>query len=247
MKNLLATACLLLAVITTKAQKDDKFFSFDKDFKPVEMKKAEFFVRVRKLAEKEFEVVTYRTFGPRVSKEIVEDESAQVRVGECRYYHPSGYIDSMGNCVRDAPDGDWWFFNSEGKTIRKKVYEKGIVTRDSVIDATIQASTAKAAPVPGEVESSFKNGQLGWMRFLNANFQYPERAQSNKVEGTVVIDFTIDEKGNVLSPQVHKSAEFSVDEETLRLIKKSAVWVPATKDGVPVKSYKRQPITFRLN
>lgn len=91
MKNLITVACLVLAGITVRAQKEDKFFSFDKDFKPIEMKKAEYFVRLRKLAEKEFEAITYRTFGPRVSREIVGDEGALMRTGECRYYHLSGF------------------------------------------------------------------------------------------------------------------------------------------------------------
>jgi protein TonB len=247
MKKLIVSAFLVLAAITAKAQKDDKIFTFDKDFNPVKMNKAEFFVRVRKLAEKEFEVITYRTFGPRVSREIVEDERAQVRIGECSYYHPTGYLDSIGNCVNDLPDGEWSFFNSEGKRIRKKVYQKGIVTKDSVIKAEAQAVKVKADPVPGEIESSFKNGAIGWMRYLNANFRYPQRAQNNKIQGTVIIDFIIDEKGNVLSPKITKSTEYSVDEETLRLISESVGWIPASKDGLPLKSYKRQPITFRLN
>jgi protein TonB len=247
MKNLIATACLLLAVIVAKSQKDDKFFSFDKDFKTVDMKKAEYFVRIRKLAEKEFEVITYRTFGPRVSREIVEDERAQVRIGECSYYHPTGYLDSIGSFKSEVQNGEWWFFNKEGRRIRKKNYENGILTKDSVINVEAQALKVKADPVPGEVESTFRNGSIGWMRYLNANFRYPQRAESNRIQGMVIIDFIIDEKGKVLSPEISKSTEYSVDEETLRLIRESAGWVPASKDGVPLKSYKRQPITFKLN
>ena len=36
------------------------------------------------------------------------------------------------------------------------------------------------------------------------------------------------------------------NEESLRIINSSIPWAPATKDGVPVRSYKIQPITYKL-
>jgi protein TonB len=62
----------------------------------------------------------------------------------------------------------------------------------------------------------------------------------------VVIQFIVDKEGHVVSPEISQSVEYSIDQEALRLIKKSPFWQPAMLDGKIVKSYKKQPITFRL-
>jgi protein TonB len=160
------------------------------------------------------------------------------------YYHPNGFLDSSGHCVKDVPDGDWWFHDREGFTTRKKTYRMGMVIKDSAITRVPQELVQRKMAEPGEVESSFKGGSQGWMRYMNAHFKYPERALNAGVGGTVVLQFIVDENGRVQDPGIHRSAEYSLDEEALRLIKTSPAWVPATKDGKPVKSYKRQPITF---
>jgi hypothetical protein len=46
--------------------------------------------------------------------------------------------------------------------------------------------------------------------------------------------------------EIYKSVEFSLDEESVRMIVKSPRWTPAVQYGKKVKSYKRQPIVYRL-
>jgi hypothetical protein len=40
--------------------------------------------------------------------------------------------------------------------------------------------------------------------------------------------------------------EYSLDQETLRIITSSGKWDPATKNGIPLNSYKVQPLNYRL-
>jgi periplasmic protein TonB len=75
---------------------------------------------------------------------------------------------------------------------------------------------------------------------------YPQRAQNLVKQGTVVIQFIVNKEGHVISPAVAQSVEYSLDQEALRLIKQSPVWNAAMQDGEIVKSYKKQPVTFRL-
>jgi protein TonB len=35
-------------------------------------------------------------------------------------------------------------------------------------------------------------------------------------------------------------------EEAVRVIRKSGKWLPGNQNGRPVKSYKRQPVTFQI-
>lgn len=75
---------------------------------------------------------------------------------------------------------------------------------------------------------------------------YPVRAMNSNVDGTVIVRFIINADGSVSDMEIFKSVKFSLDEESIQLIKQSPSWVPAEQNGKKVKSYKRQPITFKL-
>ena len=245
--KLTALIVSVLLVHSLVAQsKTDKLYVFDKNWKGTDIKNAVYFIRVRTVSDKEFQWTTYQMIGPRISQETFQDEGGKVRNGYCRYYHSNGYLDSVGTYENDLPDGSWWYYNNDGVAIRKKDYNKGLFVKDSVIVPVPKDSVPKAEADPGEVESIFKGGQKGWIKFMNSNFKYPERAQNSNVEGMVWLEFIVDEKGNIQHPEINKSAEYSLDEEALRLINVSPAWIPASKDGKIVKSYKRQPIIFKL-
>jgi periplasmic protein TonB len=62
----------------------------------------------------------------------------------------------------------------------------------------------------------------------------------------VTIGFIVDKEGTVTDPYIAHSVEYSLDAEALKIIKASGKWEPATQNGHIVKSYKTQPINFRL-
>ncbi len=96
-------------------------------------------------------------------------------------------------------------------------------------------------------EASYPGGPQGWMRFLNSRFKYPPEAVKNRIEGTVVVEFLVDEKGRVSKIEAIEGPEIGgLREETIRMIRESGKWVPAMKNKQPVASYKKQPITFRM-
>lgn len=98
-----------------------------------------------------------------------------------------------------------------------------------------------------EIESSYPGGPSAWMRYLNKTFRYPEDAQSNEIQGTVVVQFIVDKEGNVSDVEaVSGPSSGGLREEAIRVIKKSGKWEPAVQNGRKVKSYKKQPITFKL-
>jgi len=97
-----------------------------------------------------------------------------------------------------------------------------------------------------EIESMYPSGPEGWLRFLNKNLHYPDDALNNGIQGVVMVQFIVDEKGNVSNVQAVSGPESGgLREEAVRVIKKSGLWTAAIQNGRQVKSYKRQPITFR--
>lgn len=94
-----------------------------------------------------------------------------------------------------------------------------------------------------EIESSYPGGEPAWARFLLKNFQYPEAAAANGIQGVVMVQFIVDREGNVSEVQA-VSGPTELRAEAVRVIRKSGLWVPAEQNGRHVKSYKQQSIRF---
>lgn len=96
-----------------------------------------------------------------------------------------------------------------------------------------------------EIESSYPGGAAAWQRYLNRNLRYPQDAIDNEIQGTIVVQFIVDKEGNVSNVEA-VSGPKELRDEAVRVIQKSGKWTPAIQNGRQVKSYKKQPIVFRL-
>ena len=98
-----------------------------------------------------------------------------------------------------------------------------------------------------EIESEFPGGAGAWLRYLNKNLRYPDDAVNNEIQGTVIVQFIVDKEGNVsdVTP-ISGPDNGGLREEAVRVIKRSGKWTPAVQNGRQVKSYKKQPIVFKL-
>ena len=107
------------------------------------------------------------------------------------------------------------------------------------------ASVKKTADVITQPE--FKGGIEKMYEYINRNFQYPEEAQRRSVKGKMEVEFTIEKSGDVTYVGILKGLEESIDEEVLKLLKAMPRWIPATKNGVPVRYKVAMPITIRAS
>ncbi|WP_205508846.1 energy transducer TonB [Longitalea arenae] len=96
-----------------------------------------------------------------------------------------------------------------------------------------------------EIESEYPGGTAAWQRFLYKNLRYPQEAVDQQIHGFVTVQFIVDKEGNVSNVEAVSGPE-ALRAEAVRVIKKSGKWTPAIQNGNKVKSYKRQPIGFRL-
>ena len=76
--------------------------------------------------------------------------------------------------------------------------------------------------------------------------KYPKYAVENGIQGRVLVDFVIDEDGNVKDVKVSRSIHTSLDEEAVRVISASPKWRPGRHRGQKVKVALTIPVDFRL-
>ena len=90
---------------------------------------------------------------------------------------------------------------------------------------------------------SFPGGQFD---YLEKNIKYPAKAVKNKIQGRVIVQFIVDEKGNLSDIKVVKSVEPYLDAEAVRVVKSMPRWNPGMQNGKAVKVRYTLPVTFRL-
>lgn len=83
--------------------------------------------------------------------------------------------------------------------------------------------------------------------FISDKVIYPESARAEKVEGTVIVEFIVDTKGNVTEAKVKQSVSASLDAEALRVINSMPRWIPGREEGTIVNSFMTFPIKFALD
>jgi len=97
-----------------------------------------------------------------------------------------------------------------------------------------------------EASTTFPGGMHAFYKFVDENLKYPRDARKEGVVGKVLIEFTVDQKGDILpgSVRVLKRLHPSCDEEASRLVRMSSPWLPGTFDGEPVAQRMAVTISF---
>jgi protein TonB len=96
-----------------------------------------------------------------------------------------------------------------------------------------------------EIESEFPGGTAAWLQFLQSHLVYPNKAVRKRIEGTVLLQFIVGKDGSISDVQALSGDPLLV-EAALKAMAQSPRWTPAIQKGRAVKSYKKQPIVFRL-
>jgi TonB family protein len=86
----------------------------------------------------------------------------------------------------------------------------------------------------------------GWNKYLSENLRYPEDAQSQGIEGTVIVAFVVNTDGAVSDIEILRGIGGGCDEEVIRIVKGSPNWTPGMAGGKPVRSRMRLPLRFKL-
>ena len=121
--------------------------------------------------------------------------------------------------------------------------EEGVVMKEG--NEPKPGSTALLGVI--EQMASFPGGNRALREFLSKNLKYPKKAEEEGVQGRVVCQFELDEKGYISNIKVVKPIHPLLDAEAVRVISIMPRWIPAIQLGEPVKTRYILPITFRLN
>lgn len=86
---------------------------------------------------------------------------------------------------------------------------------------------------------------IGGLEALYSKVKYPELARKSGITGTVVVEFIVNKKGEVVSPKIIRGIGGGCDEEVLKVIQ-SMRFSPGVQNGTIVKVRMAQSVKFRL-
>ncbi len=127
------------------------------------------------------------------------------------------------------------------------------------LDASLDMDepTSEAPPPPPEEEEEEEEEPevfvvveempelIGGLASIQSKITYPEMAKKAGVEGRVIVQFVVDEEGNVQDPQVVRGLGAGLDEVALNAVKE-AKFEPGKQRGESVRVKMSLPVTFRL-
>src|SRR5699024_998636 len=87
---------------------------------------------------------------------------------------------------------------------------------------------------------------IGGLKELQKKITYPEEAREAGDEGRVIVQFIVNEQGEVEEPKIIRGVSESLDQEALRVVKQ-AQFKPGKQRGQPVRVQYSLPIIFKLS
>ena len=145
-----------------------------------------------------------------------------------------------GKVENGSKSGRWTSKLADSTLIYEEFYENGKLVKGINQDKTEYTNDDNK---PAE----FKGGKSKLYPFLGANIHYPYEASLHKITGKVIVSFIILEDGTLTDYKFEKSVEKSLDEEALRVVKKSSgMWEPGMMRGKKIQERYSLPINFAI-
>jgi len=99
-----------------------------------------------------------------------------------------------------------------------------------------------------EILPAYPGGQKALENFFAKNIEYPMEASENGVEGTVSINFAVDENGKIYAPKLtSEKIGYGLEQEALSAFNKMPKWTPGRIKGKNVKTRFTLPVKFQLS
>ncbi|HEV3221928.1 MAG TPA: energy transducer TonB [Puia sp.] len=240
--------CFSLTSFSVFSQTKEDFFSLDAQWKPTTLNSGVYLIWRHEKNDGNWQWDYYHKWGPMIKSETYLDRAGSILNGRICIYNKIGNLDSTGFFDHGKKEGSFYKLKSYSEDSIRFIREYNY-KQDSLIETTDLIADGSGKKEKDSVytsESEYPGGIKRWEAYLYRQLEYPRRALDEKITGQVRISFIVDENGNILIDFIIKSREYSLDQESIRIIKESPRWIPGKKGGVNSKSYRSQSINFDI-
>ena len=97
-----------------------------------------------------------------------------------------------------------------------------------------------------EVLPSYRGDVVALYRHLAAEMHYPEGAETDSVQGRVIVRFVVEKDGRLTNFEVVRTPDDCLSAEAIRVLRLTDPWIPAKNKGRDVRCRFCVPVVFRL-
>jgi len=190
------------------------------------------------------------------------------RVGDWKWWHESGSVQSLGNYGKDGKfNGEWKSFYENGQLAGERNYKSGKKVgqwkwyfdngkksaveqymNDSLLSARYWNRDGSILKNPENAirDAEFPGGLEGMKLFIEENLVFPEDIKKLGISGIVYVSFIVGTNGTVTEIKILRSPHSKLSESVIAMIKKMPRWKPAKNHNV-ISEYKAVlPVKFTL-
>jgi antitoxin component YwqK of YwqJK toxin-antitoxin module len=157
-------------------------------------------------------------------------------------WYANGPLYSAGRIINDTGKTKrWMYYHKNGQTLAVEDYDNG-----KRISCSCFTETGQKLDTCEEEEAYFPGKDKGWSNFLTKNLDAMVPVRNNAPLGkfTALVKFIVNTDGSISDITPVTSLGFGMEQEVVRIMKKSPRWIPAVQFGRKVKAYRIQPVTF---
>ncbi len=172
------------------------------------------------------------------------------RHGQWITYRGDTMVAKISNYVHGQLHGEQLSLDSLGNVTLMEEYDKGkliVTTAD-----TTRVHKEERARFPGCEDSGLEGDELmncsyrKLLEFIYRDLKYPRGAIQEKIQGTALIKFAINEDGSVSDIQVQNGVSEDIKTEVVSIVERMPKWRPGMRDGEPIKVWWKLPVDFKL-
>ena len=93
---------------------------------------------------------------------------------------------------------------------------------------------------------SFEGGDLAFIKYIQKNLVYPEKARRMGLEGRVFVQFIVEKDGSLSNVIVLRGISGGCNEEAIRVMQKSPKWLSGKQRGRATRVQMVVPINFKF-
>lgn len=148
------------------------------------------------------------------------------------------YYEENGNYKNGYREGKW-----SGKSLKNIYsYEEIYSGGELVSGVSTEADGTKNEYSVLEMKPEPKKGMSHFYKYISNNFNAPNSAYKNKIQGKIIVAFVVDREGKIIEPKIVKSLGTELDNEAIRLLTSYENWKPAYQKGRKVRCSFNIPI-----
>lgn len=236
---------LLVNVCLTFGQEKTNVKYFDSSFKETSKLSAYYLIEYVNV-DSFFKVSCYwKESGVLKYQGLLKDTSVRLWVGLYRQYYNNGQIKDSTFYNTTSYIVNSYHYYSDGKVLAKYSYD---FDKEEEYVEGFSPEGKKLKKFIFSRNAEFRGGKSNWQKYLIKNLRTRVPIKNGAPNGSykVMVRFKIDDRGNVFDVEPETNFGYGMEDEVLRVVRKSPRWKNAIWLNENVFSYRRQPVTFEV-